>query len=60
MLIVARHMGDEITVGENIVIKVIRVGDKIVRLGIDAPKDLLIQSKKAADCTEFDKRSINC
>ena len=42
MLVLSRKVGERILIGENIAVTVVRVGPGIVRLGIDAPRDLVI------------------
>jgi len=42
MLILTRKIGETVLIGENIRIKVIQVRGKQVRLGIEAPPDLLV------------------
>jgi len=58
MLVLARKENEAIHIGENIVVKVVSIENGIVKLGIDAPKDVSIvrnelleelkQSNKAA------------
>jgi carbon storage regulator len=42
MLILTRKEGETILIGENISIKIVEIRGKQVRLGIDAPVDLLV------------------
>jgi len=42
MLILTRRVGETILIGENIPIMVVHIGGKQVRLGIEAPPDLLV------------------
>jgi carbon storage regulator len=42
MLILTRKVGETVLIGENIRIIVVQVQGKQVRLGIDAPPDLLV------------------
>lgn len=42
MLVLARKLDEAITIGDNIVIKVISVDKGVVKLGIDAPSDVSI------------------
>lgn len=49
MLVLSRHRGDEIKIGEDITIVVVDIrGDK-VRLGIEAPKDVPVHRKEVYD-----------
>lgn len=42
MLILTRKVGEKVLIGENIRIMVVQVRGKQVRLGIEAPPDLLV------------------
>ena len=42
MLVLARKLDEAITIGDNIVVKVISVDKGVVKLGIDAPSDVTI------------------
>ena len=42
MLVLARKADESIIIGENIVVKVISVENGVVKLGIDAPKEVSI------------------
>ena len=42
MLVLSRKVGERILIGENIAVTVVRVGPGVVRLGVDAPRDLVI------------------
>jgi carbon storage regulator len=42
MLILTRKTGEEITIGENVTVRVIAVQEGQVKLGIEAPKELKI------------------
>lgn len=40
MLVLSRHVGETLTIGDNIQITILSYDKKGVRLGIDAPKDI--------------------
>ncbi|WP_428738087.1 carbon storage regulator CsrA [Sulfurimonas sp.] len=42
MLVLARKVDEAIVIGDNIVVKVIAVENGVVKLGIDAPKEVSI------------------
>ncbi|MDR2884864.1 MAG: carbon storage regulator CsrA [Deferribacteraceae bacterium] len=46
MLILSRKMNESIMVGEHIEIKIIDVNNRVVKLGIDAPKDVSVHRKE--------------
>ena len=49
MLVLSRHKGEVIVIGDNIKIVVVEIkGDK-VRLGIDAPKEVTVHRKEVWD-----------
>jgi carbon storage regulator len=46
MLVLSRHVGEKIMIGEDVVVTVIEIrGDK-VRLGIDAPKEVAVHREE--------------
>lgn len=42
MLVLGRHTGESILVGDNIVVTLVRIGRDSCRIGITAPKDMNI------------------
>jgi len=42
MLILTRKIGEGVVLNENITVKVIEISKGVVKLGFDAPKDMLI------------------
>ncbi len=42
MLVLGRKIGEEVHLGKDIVLKVINISQGVVKIGIDAPKELLI------------------
>lgn len=43
MLVLGRKEGEQIEIGDGIVITIIRIGPNMVRVGIDAPRELNIR-----------------
>jgi carbon storage regulator len=43
MLVLSRHHGEEILVGDNVVIKVLGVTQGRVRIGIEAPREVQVR-----------------
>jgi len=68
MLVLTRKTDEAIVIGENIVVKVISVDNGVVKLGIDAPKEVSIirnelieevtLSNKAASVSKADENDI--
>lgn len=51
MLVVSRRLGEAITIGDNVTVKITRIARGQVRLAIEAPKEIRItrtQPKKEA------------
>jgi carbon storage regulator len=42
MLVLSRKVGEKILIGDNIAVTVVRVAQGVVRLGVEAPKELPI------------------
>mgnify|MGYP003659042125 CR=1 FL=1 len=58
MLVLARREGEEIVIGDDIVIKVVNVDEKrgIIRLGITAPRDVAVDRKEIRESKDFDAK----
>ncbi len=46
MLILSRRINESIMVGENIEIKVIDINNRVIKLGIEAPKEIAVHRKE--------------
>lgn len=46
MLVLSRHAGESIIIGDDIVITVVSLGDGKVRLGISAPKHIAVDREE--------------
>jgi len=42
MLVLARKLDESIVIGDNIIVKVVAIENGVVKLGIDAPRDISI------------------
>lgn len=42
MLVLSRKLNEDITIGENIRVKIVRIERDTVKLGIEAPQDVII------------------
>lgn len=49
MLVLSREKDQEIIIGDNIRIVIVQVRGEIVRVGIDAPKDVTVHRKEIYD-----------
>jgi len=69
MLVLTRKIGESINIGTNIKVTVVSIDGSQVRLGIDAPKDVIIhreevykkiieENKAAIDTSKIDLKSI--
>jgi len=56
MLILGRKPGEIIKIGDNIIVKLLDIRDNHVRLGIDAPDEIVIARGEIAD--NFQKRLV--
>lgn len=49
MLVLSRKVGEKILIGDKIAVTVVRVAQGIVRIGVDAPKELPIVREEIKD-----------
>ncbi len=49
MLVLSRNRNERIFVGPDITVTIVRIGPNSVRIGIDAPAELLIQREEIRD-----------
>ncbi len=59
MLVLSRQVGDKITVGKDITITVVRIDRNKIRLGITAPKEVLILRAELLSDPEEDDPEID-
>ena len=57
MLVLARRLEEEIHIGDNIVVKIVAFRPGIVKLGIEAPKDVTIMRKELLPHNKFDTKA---
>lgn len=46
MLVVSRKLGEEVVIGQDVVVRVVAVRGNTVRLGIDAPRQLSVDRRE--------------
>lgn len=56
MLVLSRKESQKVRLGENIVLTIVRVSGDKVRLGIEAPGDLLILREELEQGSQADKK----
>jgi carbon storage regulator len=49
MLVLSRKVNERIVINGNIIVTVVRIRGEIVRLGVDAPKDVTVHRQEVAD-----------
>ena len=59
MLVVSRKVGEELKVGEDIIVKVVDIDKNQVKIGIDAPRNVMIlRMELVTEITKQNKLSI--
>jgi len=56
MLVLSRKVGEKILIGDQIAVTVVRVAQGIVRLGVEAPKELPIVREEIKDRLKADSQ----
>lgn len=56
MLVLSRHQGERIHIGDNIVITVASIRGSLVRLGIDAPPEVRVLREEVRNPLEDEQR----
>lgn len=52
MLVLSRKVGERVLIGDKIAVTVVRVGPGAVRLGIEAPSDMLVVREELQEGVE--------
>ena len=60
MLVVSRKIGEELKVGDNIIVKIIDIDKNQVKVGIDAPRNVtILRMELVKEITKQNKLSTN-
>ena len=57
MLILSRRVGESITIGKDIVIKVVEISGNQIRLGIDAPREVRVLREEIIDAMKEENQA---
>jgi len=57
MLVLSRKVGEKILIGDNVSVTVVRVAQGVVRIGVDAPKEMAIVRDDIKDRNGTDAKS---
>jgi len=59
MLVLARKLDESIVIGDNVVVKVVSIENGVVKLGIDAPRNIAImRSELLEEITEANRAAV--
>ena len=58
MLVLSRKHGEEILIGDDVVITVVEVHGKYVHLGIDAPKQVPVRRREVHEAIRRDRNNL--
>jgi len=59
MLVLARKVDESIIIGDNIVVKVVSIENGVVKLGIEAPKEIaIIRNELIEEITQTNKAAV--
>ena len=46
MLVLSRRVGDSVVIGEDVVVTVLEIRGDVVRIGVDAPREVAVRRKE--------------
>lgn len=55
-MVLTRECGEDVCIGEDIVIRVVRIGDGKVRLGITAPKEIPVHRREIKERIDAERK----
>lgn len=59
MLVLSRHRGQKIIIGDDIIITVTRIDGDKVRLGIEAPREMLVHRQEVTEKPDYVPRKVH-
>lgn len=57
MLVLSRRIGESVVIGNDVVVTVLEVRGDIIRLGIDAPRDVTVHRQEVFEAIEAANKS---
>ena len=57
MLIVSRHVGEKVVIGEDVVVEVLEISGNTVRIGIKAPRSVPVYREEIWDAVRDENRA---
>lgn len=60
MLVLSRKPDGEICIGSDVVLRVLSIRGDVVKLGIEAPKDMPVHRREVRDRIEAERESHDC
>ena len=57
MLVLSRKEGEQIVIGDGIVVTVVRINGDRIRLGVEAPPDVIVDRKEVAQRRREEERA---
>ena len=60
MLVISRRIGEELKIGDDIIVKIVDIDKNQVKIGVDAPRDIsILRMELVEEITKQNKLSIN-
>jgi carbon storage regulator len=59
VLVLSRKVGESIVIGRDVVVTVLDVRGEVIRLGIDAPKDVVVHRSEVVDAIAVAEQDLD-
>jgi len=60
MLVLSRRLGESVVIGDNVVVTVLEIRGDVVRLGVDAPREVQVRRQELlAEVTESNRAAAS-